>query len=63
MYRFDAFDRQLVRERIDQFRDQLQRYLAGALSDEAFLPLRLQIWPLYHPAKTDAHPRSHPTHL
>jgi sulfite reductase (NADPH) hemoprotein beta-component len=42
MYRFDAFDRQLVRERVAQFRDQLQRYLAGALSDEAFLPLRLQ---------------------
>ncbi|GIX30542.1 MAG: sulfite reductase [Porticoccaceae bacterium] len=42
MYRYDEFDRRLVRERVAQFRDQTARYLAGELTDEEFLPLRLQ---------------------
>ncbi|GAB6079642.1 nitrite/sulfite reductase [Hydrogenophilus hirschii] len=42
MYRYDTYDRQLVAERVAQYRDQLARYLSGALRDEEFLPLRLQ---------------------
>ncbi len=42
MYAYDQFDRQLVSQRVAQFRDQTQRYLAGKISDEQFLPLRLQ---------------------
>jgi len=42
MYRHDAFDRQFVQQRAAQYRDQLQRWQAGSLSDEAFKPLRLQ---------------------
>ncbi len=42
MYRYTAFDRQFVRARAAQYRDQLQRHLAGELPDEAFRPLRLQ---------------------
>lgn len=42
MYRYDAFDHALVAQRVAQFRDQTARYLAGALSDDEFRPLRLQ---------------------
>ncbi len=42
MYRYTDFDRQLVRARAAQYRDQLQRHLAGELSDDDFRPLRLQ---------------------
>lgn len=42
MYRYDSYDRQLIDERIKQYRDQVQRRLANELSEEEFLPLRLQ---------------------
>ena len=42
MYIYDQHDQQLVNERVTQFRDQTDRYLAGKLADEEFLPLRLQ---------------------
>jgi sulfite reductase (NADPH) hemoprotein beta-component len=42
VYRYTDFDRQLVRARAAQYRDQLQRHLAGELSDDDFRPLRLQ---------------------
>ncbi|MCC5883687.1 MAG: nitrite/sulfite reductase [Halomonas sp.] len=42
MYRYDTHDQALVNERVAQFRDQMDRYLAGRLSDEEFLPLRVQ---------------------
>ncbi|BFM14484.1 nitrite/sulfite reductase [Maricurvus nonylphenolicus] len=42
MYQYDHYDKQLLRERVQQFREQTQRYLDGKLSEEAFLPLRLQ---------------------
>ena len=42
MYRYDAFDHQLVRERVAQFRDQTRRFLIGELSEDEFRPLRLQ---------------------
>ncbi|WP_375379859.1 DUF934 domain-containing protein [Pseudomonas hormoni] len=41
-YRYDEYDRALVRERAAQFRDQVERRIAGQLSEEEFLPLRLQ---------------------
>src|SRR5574343_1969632 len=41
MYKYDEADFRLVRERVEQFRSQTQRYLAGALSEEEFRPLRL----------------------
>ncbi len=42
MYRYDAYDREIVDRRVRQFRDQTRRYLAGELSDDEFRPLRLQ---------------------
>jgi sulfite reductase (NADPH) hemoprotein beta-component len=42
MYQYTDFDRQFVRQRAAQYRDQLQRNLAGQLSDDDFKPLRLQ---------------------
>ncbi|MFV0681570.1 nitrite/sulfite reductase [Ottowia sp.] len=42
MYQYSEFDRQFVRLRAEQFRDQLERWQAGQLSEEQFLPLRLQ---------------------
>uniref|UniRef100_UPI002FE21415 nitrite/sulfite reductase n=1 Tax=Tepidimonas sp. TaxID=2002775 RepID=UPI002FE21415 len=42
MYRYSDFDRHFIRQRAAQFRDQLQRHLAGQLSADDFKPLRLQ---------------------
>lgn len=42
MYQYDAIDQQLVEERVAQFRDQTRRYLNQELSEQEFLPLRLQ---------------------
>ncbi len=42
MYQYTEFDRQFVRARAAQYRDQLERNLAGELSDDEFRPLRLQ---------------------
>ncbi|MDO8451026.1 MAG: nitrite/sulfite reductase [Rhodoferax sp.] len=42
MYQYTDFDRQFVRNRAAQYRDQLERNLAGELSDDDFRPLRLQ---------------------
>jgi len=42
MYQYTEFDRRFVRQRAAQYRDQLTRNLAGALSDDEFRPLRLQ---------------------
>ncbi|MBI2771016.1 MAG: nitrite/sulfite reductase [Burkholderiales bacterium] len=42
MYQYTEFDKQFVRARADQYRDQLERNLAGKLSDDDFRPLRLQ---------------------
>ena len=41
MYVYDAFDRTLVNERVDEFRDQVARRLSGELTEEEFKPLRL----------------------
>ncbi|HYE40402.1 MAG TPA: nitrite/sulfite reductase, partial [Ramlibacter sp.] len=42
MYQYTEFDRQFVRARAAQFRDQLERWQAGKLSEEELRPLRLQ---------------------
>ena len=42
MYQYQPQDRQLVLDRVTQFKDQTDRYLSGQLTEEAFRPLRLQ---------------------
>ncbi|MBG9387115.1 nitrite/sulfite reductase [Caenimonas aquaedulcis] len=42
MYQYTDFDKQMVRNRAAQYRDQLERNLAGTLGDDEFRPLRLQ---------------------
>ena len=42
MYRYTENDQRIIEERVAQFRDQTARYLAGELTEEEFLPLRLQ---------------------
>ena len=42
MYRYDQFDAQIVKERVDQFRGQVARRLSGELLEDEFKPLRLQ---------------------
>jgi sulfite reductase (NADPH) hemoprotein beta-component len=42
MYRYDEFDHTLVRERVAEFKDQVERRLSGALTEEEFRPLRLR---------------------
>jgi len=41
MYRYDEFDAKFVKERVAQFRDQVERRLAGELTEDEFKPLRL----------------------
>ena len=41
MYRYDDFDRQLVLERTEQFREQVKRRLSGDITEYQFRPLRL----------------------
>jgi sulfite reductase (NADPH) hemoprotein beta-component len=41
MYRYDEFDAKFVHERVEQFRYQVQRRLAGELTEDEFKPLRL----------------------
>ena len=40
-YQYDDYDRTLVAERVEQFRDQVRRRIAGELTEEQFKPLRL----------------------
>ncbi len=42
MYKYDEIDQRILNERVQQFRGQMDRYLAGELTEEEFLPLRLQ---------------------
>jgi sulfite reductase (NADPH) hemoprotein beta-component len=42
MYQYDEFDQTVVDDRVDQYQDQLKRYLNKELSEEGFRPLRLQ---------------------
>ncbi|MFT6300137.1 MAG: sulfite reductase (NADPH) hemoprotein beta-component [Saprospiraceae bacterium] len=42
MYIYNDQDQKIIEQRVTQFQNQTDRYLAGKLSDEEFLPLRLQ---------------------
>jgi len=42
MYIYDEYDQQMVDERVTQYRDQTERFLAGKLSAEEFQHLRLR---------------------
>lgn len=42
MYVYDEYDHTILSQRIAQYRDQTERFLDGTLSEEQFLPLRLQ---------------------
>jgi sulfite reductase (NADPH) hemoprotein beta-component len=41
MYRYDHYDQAIVDARVDEFRDQVTRRLAGQLTEDQFKPLRL----------------------
>jgi sulfite reductase (NADPH) hemoprotein beta-component len=41
MYRYDEFDREFVRQRVAQFRGQVERRLSGDITEDEFKPLRL----------------------
>ncbi|NHN86850.1 nitrite/sulfite reductase [Acetobacter musti] len=41
LYAYDQVDRTFLRERIDQFRDQVARRVSGELTEDEFKPLRL----------------------
>jgi sulfite reductase (NADPH) hemoprotein beta-component len=42
MYKYDRYDQAIVDARVDEFRDQTKRRLAGQLTDDQFKPLRLK---------------------
>ena len=42
MYRYDSIDQRMIDERVAQYRGQIERNLAGTLSDDELRPLRLQ---------------------
>ena len=42
MYRYDEFDRKLIRDRARQFRGQVQRHFAGETTEDEFKQLRLR---------------------
>jgi len=41
MYKYDQYDQAIVDARVEEFRDQVERRLSGALSEDQFKPLRL----------------------
>jgi sulfite reductase (NADPH) hemoprotein beta-component len=41
MYRYDEFDHAFVRERVEQYRDQVDRRVSGEITEDQFKPLRL----------------------
>ena len=42
MYQYQDFDQRFIDERVEQYREQTERYLRGELTDEQFLQLRLR---------------------
>ena len=42
MYRYDQYDHAMVQARVEEFRDQTRRRIAGQLTDDQFKPLRLK---------------------
>jgi sulfite reductase (NADPH) hemoprotein beta-component len=41
MYKYDQYDQSIVDARVDEFRDQVRRRLAGQITEDQFKPLRL----------------------
>ena len=41
MYKYDTYDQAIVDARVDEFRDQVRRRLAGQITEDQFKPLRL----------------------
>ena len=41
MYKYDQYDQAMVDARVDEFRDQVKRRLAGQITEDQFKPLRL----------------------
>ena len=41
MYKYDTYDQAMVDARVDEFRDQVERRLAGQITEDQFKPLRL----------------------
>ena len=41
MYQYDKFDQSIVDARVEEFRDQVQRRMAGEMTEDQFKPLRL----------------------
>jgi len=41
MYKYDQYDQAIVDARVDEFRDQVRRRLAGEITEDQFKPLRL----------------------
>src|SRR6266567_4530777 len=42
MYKYDQYDQAIVDARVEEFRDQTRRRIAGHLTDDQFKPLRLK---------------------
>ena len=42
MYQYQEFDQRFIDERVEQYREQTERYLNGELTDDQFLQLRLR---------------------
>jgi len=42
MYRYDQYDQAMVDARVEEFRDQTRRRIAGKMTDDQFKPLRLK---------------------
>jgi len=42
MYKYDHYDQKIVDARVDEFRDQVRRRLAGEITEDQFKPLRLK---------------------
>ena len=42
MYRYDTYDQAMVDARVAEFRDQVERRIAGSLTEDQFKPLRLK---------------------
>ena len=41
MYKYDTYDQSIVDSRVAEFRDQVERRISGAMSEDQFKPLRL----------------------
>jgi sulfite reductase (NADPH) hemoprotein beta-component len=64
MYQYDKYDQSIVDARVEDFRDQVKRRLAGEITEDQFKPLRLmnglylQLH-AYDGQSADAHARPH----